>query len=185
MKDPNMSLAQYGIRTGSKIMMIGDNSPPSTSSPAPSSRSGTPQQDQNKPPAVDMKNEDSVVNLIDFHMDYITTTVMPIVEEYVAKATEYLETGDITTTDTASRPASAESGTTPNAPKKLADLHAKAAELLLQRLLKIDAVELEPGFDRARSRRREAVRFVQGQLDKIDGIKERVKAAVASKKGLL
>lgn len=96
---------------------------------------------------------------------------MPIAEEYADKAAEYLSGAT-----TESKPS-----------KQLRDLHAKAAELLLQRLLRIDSVICPPDADAARAKRKEAVRFIQKNLDKIDALKEKVNSAAkeAEAKGSL
>ncbi|EIM82742.1 uncharacterized protein STEHIDRAFT_170950 [Stereum hirsutum FP-91666 SS1] len=47
--------------------------------------------------------------------------------------------------------------------------HTRLGELLLQALLKLDAVSFEGGWEDARRERKEAVRVVQGLLDRLDG----------------
>lgn len=54
---------------------------------------------------------------------------------------------------------------------KSRDTHNRLAELLLQRLLKLDQIELPSSGDgkqdEARSKRREGVRWIQGLIDKV------------------
>ncbi|KAJ3007099.1 hypothetical protein HKX48_009313 [Thoreauomyces humboldtii] len=195
MKDMDAPLAKYGIRSGSKIMMIGDAGgphqppppqPPKPSRapapratrptqhsnnpvpyPSPSTRTASPSQSARPVPQHDKEDtppqdpEESLILIIDGHLAHVRETALPIVEDYVRQANAYLEAGAPTTTPV----------------KALRDLHAKAAEVLLQRLLKLDGVVCAPGFDRARARRKEAVRIIQGELDRVDSLKERVRNA--------
>ncbi|KAJ1557132.1 hypothetical protein HK096_008889 [Nowakowskiella sp. JEL0078] len=67
--------------------------------------------------------------------------------------------------------------------KQLKDLHEQCSELLMQTLLKIDGVD-SGEFEAARMKRREAVKTVQMQLDRVDGLKARVEA-VLRERGLI
>lgn len=55
--------------------------------------------------------------------------------------------------------------------KSLIQSHGKLSESLLQSLLKVDGVVVE-GFEVARTKRKEAVKYFQGLLDVIDGLKD-------------
>ncbi|KAI8904170.1 hypothetical protein DFJ77DRAFT_480862 [Powellomyces hirtus] len=198
MKDLTAPLSSYGIRTGSKIMMIGDNAsaPVQPPQPQPTKRS-RPEQTNAKssrpfsqpqphshsshthhnhhhptpspppsahPPQEDGDPEEVLIATIDSHLSHVAETALPLVHDYCAQAASYIDT--------------ATSESTPS--KQLRDLHAKAAEVLLQRLLKLDGVMCEPHMDRARAKRKEAVKYIQGQLDKIDALKEKVRDAAAN-----
>jgi len=53
--------------------------------------------------------------------------------------------------------------------KTLQPTHARLSELLLQTLLRLDAINAEGGWEEARKERKEAVREVQKVLDRLDG----------------
>ncbi|TPX71454.1 hypothetical protein SpCBS45565_g01186 [Spizellomyces sp. 'palustris'] len=165
MKDPAASLFDYGIRQGSKIMMIGDKTlPPKPSHPS-SAHSQQPRQpptrDTSAPADTKTSEEESLIERLESHIADTRNTVLPIVEDYTDQASRYID-----------------EATPPNDPPKyLRDLYAKASELLLQSLLKLDGVTCPPDFENARAKRKEAVRFVQSHLDRIDGLKERVNLA--------
>ncbi|KAJ3142712.1 hypothetical protein HDU90_002581 [Geranomyces variabilis] len=211
MKDLNATLSSYGIKTGAKILMRDDNRSQSVSAPSPppakrtridgvnerasarpydhsptptptpppaatrtSTASASPQPSRPNPvppPAaaepVD-ESEDGIIAGIDTHLAHVREIALPIVQQYVEQATAYIEN------------ATRESVPT----KQLRDLHAKAGEVLLQRMIKLDGVTCAPGFDRARAKRKEAVRFIQSQLDVIDDLKKQVRDAAASKGSL-
>ncbi|KAJ3157711.1 hypothetical protein HDU89_000088 [Geranomyces variabilis] len=153
MKDLKAPLSSYGIKSGSKIMMLGSLPPVPPPAPAsqPSSRQATPED----------TSEDGLCRTIETHLTQVREIALPLAAEYLDEAARYLE----------SDPAG------PSPPKQLRDMHAKAAEVLLQRLLKLDGVVCQPEFDRARAKRKEAVKFIQGELDRLDAMKGKVNAA--------
>ncbi|TFK54121.1 hypothetical protein OE88DRAFT_1624912 [Heliocybe sulcata] len=59
--------------------------------------------------------------------------------------------------------------------KTLQPTHARLSELLLQSLLRLDAINAEGGWEEARKERKEAVREVQKVLDRLDGAWSAVK----------
>ncbi|KAJ3162430.1 hypothetical protein HDU86_004911 [Geranomyces michiganensis] len=153
MKDLQAPLSSYGIKSGSKIMMLG-TLPPAPPASQSSSRQSTPEQDT---------SEEGIMRIIENHLNQARSTALPLAEEYLDEAARYLQ----------STPAG------PSPPKQLRDMHAKAAEILLQRLLKLDSVVCQPEYDRARAKRKAAVRFIQAELDRLDAMKEKVHAASA------
>lgn len=58
----------------------------------------------------------------------------------------------------------------------LREQHAKLGELLLQALLRLDAINIESGWPDARAERKGAVKSVQGVLDRVDGAWKDAKA---------
>lgn len=58
--------------------------------------------------------------------------------------------------------------------KQLKDAYAKASELLLQSLLKIDGIQAPQGSQLIRVKRKEAVQLIQSWLKVVDGIKSRI-----------
>lgn len=59
--------------------------------------------------------------------------------------------------------------------KEIIKSHGGLSEAILQALLKVDGVNVEEGFESARMKRKEAVRYFHGLLDTIDKIKDDVK----------
>ena len=57
---------------------------------------------------------------------------------------------------------------------KLTDTHHYIVEVLMQTLLTLDDVSCPPEFETARQKRREAVKYTQGLIDRVDGIKARL-----------
>ncbi|SCZ90368.1 BZ3500_MvSof-1268-A1-R1_Chr9g10807 [Microbotryum saponariae] len=53
------------------------------------------------------------------------------------------------------------------------------SEALLQALLKLDSIEVQSGYDRARAARKQGVRDLQAALDSVDALKPRFKKALA------
>ncbi|KAJ3245741.1 hypothetical protein HDU77_009263 [Chytriomyces hyalinus] len=154
MKDLNASLIHYGIKSGSKIMMMGDNAPTPTG-PRPTA---TP-----KPSTPPMRPEQTAIHKLSEIDASLATTIMPLVEEYTNSATAYtLQTAE------------SSNGTHITA-KKLKDGHARVSELILQTLLKVDEV-LVGENDELRMRRKDAVRRCNALLDRVDAAKESVKA---------
>ncbi|KAJ3153657.1 hypothetical protein HDU86_005155 [Geranomyces michiganensis] len=210
MKDLNATLSSYGIKRGAKILMRDDNrsQPVAAPSPPPAKRTRTdgvndrsssrpsdhtPTPTPTPPPAATRtrtasaspqpsrpnpvpppaaapvdESEDGIIAGIEGHLAHVREIALPIVQQYVEQATAYI--------------ANATSDSVPT--KQLRDLHAKAGEVLLQRMIKLDGVTCAPGFDRARAKRKEAVRFIQSQLDIIDDLKKKVRDAAASKGSL-
>ncbi|KAJ3402907.1 hypothetical protein HDU80_004649 [Chytriomyces hyalinus] len=152
MKDLNASLIHYGIKSGSKIMMMGDNAPTPTG-PRPTA---VP-----KPSTPPMTPEQTAIHKLSEIDASLAKTIMPLVEEYTNSATAY---------------ASQESSNdTHISAKKLKDGHARVSELILQTLLKVDEV-LVGENDELRMRRKDAVRRCNALLDRVDAAKESVKA---------
>lgn len=179
MKDDSAPLTAYKIRENSTIALIGGHSLPSASTPAPPAR---PQLKVKEPPT-----EQSTITAISFELDRVRTTLVPDVDALVDALTPSAAT-------TASSPTSAPtptSGSTPTqsfsstaqAPyfpshptsasytsKPTSSDHTRLSELLLQSLLRLDAMHLAGSdWPEARAERKAAVREVQGVLDRLDG----------------
>ncbi|KAJ3039023.1 hypothetical protein HDV00_012711 [Rhizophlyctis rosea] len=161
MKDPSASLAKYGVKTGSKIFMMGDGAPIPTKPPPPRPNPQPAQPASSQTPSP----ESTLLATIQKHVDHTRQTLVPMVEQYSNTATTFLG---------AASNVSASSIT----PKQLKDEHAKVSELLLQSLLKLDGVVCPPELEVARAARKEAVRFVPPQLPRLDRILARVTTAV-------
>ncbi|KAI8813843.1 hypothetical protein BJ742DRAFT_787664 [Cladochytrium replicatum] len=189
MKDSSATLSSYGVRTGSKISMLRDgekfydvpgstptSSPsrsepeypslPPRAAPAPPSTSGTP---SNAPPLAPPKyvnHKDKLISTIDALLDKVNFEIAPQIADY-ATSVEGIRHRNLT----------------PHDVKRLQDTSLRCGEMLMQTLLKIDGVTVGEN-EQARAKRKEAVKMVQGLMDRVDGLKERVKEAVRER-GLL
>ncbi|KAJ3298162.1 hypothetical protein HK104_011083 [Borealophlyctis nickersoniae] len=166
MKDPSLPLSKYGIKNGAKILMVGDNSGVPSHPPPP--HAADRRNNQQQTPNVETRSgpdESDMIKKVESHVENARRTLVPMIEDYSKQAVEFLGAGNDQATSAL-----------PTA-KQLKDSHAKISELLLQSLLKLDGVTCPPDFEAARASRKEAVRFVQSLLDRVDGIRDRVNAA--------
>ncbi|KAG1767032.1 hypothetical protein EV702DRAFT_1148024 [Suillus placidus] len=178
MKDDSAPLTAYKIRENSTIALIGGHSLPSM--PAPPSR---PQPKVKEPPT-----EKSTITAIRTELDRVRTTLVPDVDALVSALAPSVA-------PTVSSPTSAPTPTSGSAPaqsfsstaqvphfppphtmpasyssKPTSSDHTRLSELLLQSLLRLDAMHLAGSdWPEARAERKAAVREVQGVLDRLDG----------------
>ncbi|KAI0688041.1 hypothetical protein BC835DRAFT_339010 [Cytidiella melzeri] len=152
MKDDNAPISAYGISDKSKIALIGggENLVPSAKT------------------VPERPTQDSMITVIRNELDTVRKTLQPDVDEFLA-------TLDAPPTTTSSAP-HPQPGATPAPLRaksgKQIDLkleHARLGELLLQSLLRLDALNAEGEWEEARKERKTAVREVQALLDRLDG----------------
>ncbi|KAJ3067295.1 hypothetical protein HDU98_009517 [Podochytrium sp. JEL0797] len=151
MKDMNASLIHYGIKNGSKIMMMGDTAPPPR---APTSLPSTPSEQLHT-----TTPEDLALTTLQTATATLTTTILPLIDQYIALADQHTSSDSLD----ASRS------------KHLRQEHARMSELVLQVLLKVDAVKAPEGDEVVRMRRKEAVRECNRLLEKVDAVKDGVR----------
>ncbi|KAI8812979.1 hypothetical protein BJ742DRAFT_790665 [Cladochytrium replicatum] len=187
MKDSSATLSSYGVGTGSKISMLGDGEkfydvpgsipdsspfrseheypslPPRAAPPPPTSR--TPSNAPPPPPKY-VNPEDKLIATLDALLDKVNFEIAPEIADYAASV-EGIRDRNLTPQDV----------------KRLQDTSLRCGEMLMQTLLKIDGVTVGEN-ERARAKRKEAVKMVQGLMDRVDGLKERVKETVRER-GLL
>ncbi|KAG2153792.1 uncharacterized protein EDB93DRAFT_1134832 [Suillus bovinus] len=174
MKDDSAPLTAYKIRENSTIALIGGHSLPSAPTPAPPSR---PQPKVKEPPT-----EQSTITAIWTELDRVRTTLVPDVDALVNALTPSATTtvssptptsGSAPTqsfSSTAQAPHSTPSHPMPISSKPTSSDHTRLSELLLQSLLRLDAMHLAGSdWPEARAERKAAVREVQGVLDRLDG----------------
>ncbi|TFY53941.1 hypothetical protein EVJ58_g9156 [Rhodofomes roseus] len=161
MKDDNAPISAYGIKPNSSIAVVGGGDVPAA-------------QKRHKPkekPAE--RTEASTVAQIRGELDVVRRTLKPDVESF------------LTTLDPSSVPSSTASAPAPqpaSAPvtdSNAAQLggrntdieleHRRLGELLLQSLLRLDAITAEGEWEEARKERKGAVKEVQTLLDRLDG----------------
>jgi hypothetical protein len=167
----------YKIRENSTIALIGGHSLPSAPTPATPSRP----QPKVKEPAT----EQSTITAIRTELDRVRTTLVPDVDALVSALTSTVSSPPTSAPTPASGSAPTQSfSSTAQAPhlppshptptsyssKPTASDHTRLSELLLQSLLRLDAMHLAGSdWPEARAERKAAVREVQGVLDRLDG----------------
>ncbi|KAG1832494.1 hypothetical protein EV424DRAFT_1368958 [Suillus variegatus] len=163
MKDDSAPLTAYKIRENSTIALIGGHSLPSASTPVPPAR---PQPKVKEPPT-----EQSTITAIRSELDRVRTTLVPDVDALIDALTpSTATTASSPTTPTQSFSSTAQAPHFPPHPTPTSSDHTRLSELLLQSLLRLDAMHLAGSdWPEARAERKAAVREVQGVLDRLDG----------------
>jgi BAG domain len=110
----------------------------------------------NHTPTTQHRSEASIIRQLQVELDKVRTTLWPSVDTLI---TQISPSSDSASTH-------GESGK-PTA-HALDVEHRRLNELLLQSLLRLDAVTLDGSWDDARKERKGAVKEVQGLLDKLD-----------------
>ncbi|CDO68988.1 hypothetical protein BN946_scf184762.g4 [Trametes cinnabarina] len=159
MKDDNAPISAYGIKPGSKIALIGtgDTLPP------PPSRAARKEKEP--------RTEQGTVSQIRTELDKVRNTLRPDVESFLAALSPSSAAAQVgpspTRTAAAPKPASAAASGS-RAPADLEKEHLRLGELLLQTLLRLDAINAEGEWEEARRERKGAVKEVQSLLDRLD-----------------
>ncbi|KNE57823.1 hypothetical protein AMAG_04671 [Allomyces macrogynus ATCC 38327] len=171
MKDMTATLAQYGIHTDAKILVLGNKQPASATESASSSAAPSA-------PAIPSRSSSAAASSASLSAtvasDPREQAVVDTVSNLVATTLQPLN-------PRLDQFANATSSRTPTMPRNdLAKLKAELCERLMQALLKVDSVTVPPGFDVARSKRREAVNTLQKLMDDVEA---RYRAVVADEDG--
>ncbi|KAF7983333.1 hypothetical protein HWV62_23036 [Athelia sp. TMB] len=165
MKDDNAPLYAYSLRANSTIALI---APPAISSAHPSAPAAPAHKTRAPQKAQEPKTEASTITAIRGEVAKVRGTLQPEVDAFLSSLPAPAQTQTQTRTRTAS------SAGYPQTQRVLGQLtpaqtHTKLSELLLQSLLRLDAMAPEGGWEDARRERKGAVREVQGVLDRLDG----------------
>ncbi|KIJ19071.1 hypothetical protein PAXINDRAFT_175092 [Paxillus involutus ATCC 200175] len=171
MKDDSAPLSAYKIRENSTIALIGGHSIPETPSTTSVPRPAPPKQ---KAP----QTEESTISAIRAELDRVRATLIPDVLAFVSTLSHPPTAAESTTL---AAPSISASGVSPtpdisstsdvsSLPKPNPLDHTRLSELLLQSLLRLDALHMSGAdWPEARQQRKAAVREVQGVLDRLDG----------------
>ncbi|KIP01287.1 hypothetical protein PHLGIDRAFT_123483 [Phlebiopsis gigantea 11061_1 CR5-6] len=160
MKDDNAPISAYGINEKSKIAIVGggDNSLPSKKS------------------APERRTEESTVKQIRSELDKVRQMLQPDVDTFLS--TLQGTTTSSAPTPPADTPLVANGKASPAKEINLAQEHVRLGEMLLQSLLRLDAIIAEGEWEEARRERKSAVKEVQGLLDRLDGAwRQRLKSS--------
>jgi hypothetical protein len=146
-------VSAYGIRENSVIVIIGGSSEPSPQAPYSSQHSNDAAHQYHSKSTSQHKTEASTINQIQSELDNVRTTLWPSVDTllfHISPPPQHLM---------AQQKPSAYS---------LDQEHKRLSELLLQSLLRLDAITADGGWEEARRERKGAVKEVQGLLDRLD-----------------
>ncbi|KAF7984198.1 hypothetical protein HWV62_15976 [Athelia sp. TMB] len=167
MKDDNAPLYAYSLRANSTIALI---APPAISPSHPSAPAAPAHKPRAPQKAQEPKTEASTITAIRGEVAKVRGTLQPEVDAFLSSLPAPAQTQ--------TRARTASSAGYPQAPQPTgrvlgqltpAQTHTKLSELLLQSLLRLDAMAPEGGWEDARRERKGAVREVQGVLDRLDG----------------
>ncbi|RHZ44239.1 hypothetical protein Glove_750g34 [Diversispora epigaea] len=153
LKDETAMLTSFGLCSSSKLILMG--SKPNEKDLAQTS-TGSPE-------------EYALIQRISKSIESTTTSVLPQIETFETSVTSYLSS---TTNTDLNNDSHNDSNNEDRS--KLLDLHHMLVENLMQSLLALDGVVCPPEFNGARQKRREAVKFTQELIDRVDGIKEKL-----------
>jgi len=155
MKDDNAPISAYSIRENSTLALVGSGPPPPTShNPAPIPTPNHRQQNQ------EPKTEQSTITQIRSEVDKVRETLVPGVDTFLrALGVRAPTTPEEEPTSTPSQLQN----------QNQEQEHTRLSELLLQSLLRLDAIATDGSWALARAERKDAVREVQGLLDRLDG----------------
>ena len=156
------TVSAYGIKAGSTIALIGGGDPIK-----PPSSKATPAQSEKAP-----RTEENTISQIRTELDKVRATLQPDVDTFLTALSPASAAAHIgpEPTPTALPPKSASpAGSGARAPVDIEREHVRLGELLLQSLLRLDAITAEGEWETARRERKGAVKEVQALLDRLDG----------------
>jgi len=161
MKDDSAPLSAYGLKPGATIALMG--SPDNLDEkPAASLFGSAPKLSYGKSQPSGPPSEQSTLLAIQAEIESVRKSLQPAVTSFLSSVSEAVSGTLEPTADT----------NTPAVPalshEDAKATHAQLGELLLQALLRLDAIAPESGWTEVRSARKGAVKEVQGLLDLLD-----------------
>ncbi|CAG8591915.1 3423_t:CDS:2 [Racocetra persica] len=102
--------------------------------------------------------EHALITRISQSVEKTRTTLIPQIESFETSVATFLSSEDNDDTVLS----------------KLTETHTCIVETLMQSLLTLDSVDCPPEFETARQKRREAVKFTQGLIERVDEVKEQL-----------
>ncbi|EAL22771.1 hypothetical protein CNBB2190 [Cryptococcus deneoformans B-3501A] len=149
LKDTSLTVSAYGITEGATLVLVGkggDVPVPPTAAPKPTI---TPV----KKPKQPQTDKESV--LVDWIKSLVSSLLDPLVPS-IAMFVSY------TSPHATNRPAKIP------AFEVLQKEHARLSEMLLKALLELDGVDIPSGWTEARKERKDSVKKIQGELNRVD-----------------
>lgn len=161
LRDPSLTISSYGITNESTLVLVGKEgevptAPPPQSSSNKNNNAASAAAKKKKQPETDTESV-----LVDWIRSLVNSTLEPL-EASIATFLSYTRTPSSDPDAQVNRPK--------NIPKFeiLQREHARLSELLLRGLLDLDSVDVPSHWTDARKERKEGVRKVQGELNKVD-----------------
>lgn len=155
------TVSAYQIRPNSTLSLIG------TAEPIPSNPNPTPRQHQ-KPRAPEPKTEQSTITQIQTELDRVRQTLEPDVDSFLHTISPSFAHPPTSTYSAPPLPTQAPPDPSPRRLPSPEQEHNRLSELLLQALLRLDAITSDGSWETARAERKKGVREVQGLLDRLD-----------------
>ncbi|KAJ1864678.1 hypothetical protein LPJ57_006138 [Coemansia sp. RSA 486] len=162
MKDDSSSLDSYGIYPGASVKLIGRKE----------------DAERGVPVTEEEREENALIHKIDDIASHTTDVLSSRMQAYLADAQLYIDQFLSGAMDGLDQHALSEIKAAEH--KKLNDAYMFISETLMQSLLKIDGIECSPEAEKARQRRRQAVKMLQSWMDQMDRKKESIKQAEAT-----
>ncbi|KAI0829719.1 hypothetical protein BC628DRAFT_1358350 [Trametes gibbosa] len=162
MKDDNAPISAYGLKAGSTVALIGGGEP---LAPSPSNVSSANHQ---KTP----RTEETTITQIRSELDTVRATLCPDVDSFLVALSPAAVATQVVPSPSQAAPSLKSSSAASSAarpPTEMAQEHARLGELLLQSLLRLDAITADGEWEAARRERKGAVKEVQALLDRLDG----------------
>ncbi|PVG00412.1 hypothetical protein CPB86DRAFT_773843 [Serendipita vermifera] len=142
LKNNIATLSSYGLKPGSKLTLIGSaTAPPTARDAAASAKASLP------------RTQEGVLITIKTELENVHQKIAPSLDAFI----------NTVSPQGAQEPRSVESNM-----EDLQQEHTRLGELLLQSLLRLDAITPESDWEDARAARKAAVKEVQADLDKLD-----------------
>jgi len=163
MKDDNAPISAYNIHEHSIIALIGGSTNDHDQLPLPPP--------QNRSSSSTPKSESSTISQIHHELDTVRRTLISDIDTFlhtISHSKSY-HPSNLNDRSPSPYPMQSNSVTAPVPTRTLEKEHTRLAELLLQALLRLDAITTEGAWENARRERKSAVREVQGLLDRLDG----------------
>ncbi|KAJ2475227.1 hypothetical protein IWW56_005519 [Coemansia sp. RSA 2131] len=157
MKDDASPLAYYGVYPGASIKLIGR-------------KEGA---EKGGPVTQEEREENAVIHKIDDLSNEAADRLSSRMQAYLADAQLYIDQFSASAMHGVSDAAFDDIKAAER--KKLHDAYVYLNETLMQFLLKLDGIECSPEAEKARQRRRQAVRLLQSWMDQLDHKRESVK----------
>ncbi|CDH52022.1 predicted protein [Lichtheimia corymbifera JMRC:FSU:9682] len=148
MKNDSLSLNTYGIRSGSKVILM-----------------ATPAADTANVDSTSAKSqEDQVLSRIQAAISKLTEEIVPDIDAYEQRVKEYMSAGG------------ASDAKDPKQQRKLVDYGTWLNEQLMHILFDFDGILCDSSFEKARQQRKSGVHQCQALLERVDNIKALIKS---------
>ena len=167
------TVSAYSIRKNSTIALVGSAPAPPPFSPQNQNAPNPQHQKHHQQQHQELKTEQSTITQIRTEVEKVRETLVPSVDTFLRglkPPPPSLDEDRDPTAPTQPPPhPQPEATTLPNPTQTKALEHTRLSELLLQSLLRLDAIQPDGSWEAARSERKGAVREVQGLLERLDG----------------